>query len=186
MPEISLLNFVLKIFIGCDDDGRVFNFDIEGKCQPNPFNIGLDLVSEYIEEWVPKKGEIFWYILSFYTPECSKYDPDAENDKVLIATGNYYKTEELCQAAADKKYKRDVITHKLEKLAERLNANVKIDWGNAKQIKYALQYDYVHQIIDQDNTWGYRAQNTIYCLSENFRDEAIKEIGKEDLENYLR
>lgn len=73
----------------------------------------------------------------------------------------------------------------LRKLAEKLNKGEKVDWKDKNQEKRFLRYDYNAGIILQYYTCNFKTVKTIYCLSEKFKDEAIKQIGKERLKNYL-
>lgn len=96
--------------------------------------------------------------------------------------GLVYATEE----ARDKAVFKLKIETKLKNIAERLNNGKKIDWGNHNQKKYYIYYDYYHDYIDFVYDLDNNYQGTIYCLNENFLDEAIKEIGEENLIKYFK
>lgn len=77
------------------------------------------------------------------------------------------------------------IETKLKNIAERLNKGQKIDWNNAKQEKFVFLYH-----VDSDEFYTLndtltKIQGGIYCLDENFRKTAIKEIGEENLFKYF-
>ena len=180
--DIDSIHSPAELLLVVDDNMGTLVFSKDKNC--TFLTIENKVISEHTEDWVPKEGEEFYYYDEDYKSCCDEYT--LKSFPKVIETGNYYQTRELCQAAADKKYKRDVITHKLEKLAKRLNKGVKIDWEDEGQLKYSLYYDYYKNIIDLDGYTSYQKQIVIHCLSEDFKDEAIKEIGKDELESYLK
>ena len=122
------------------------------------------------------KGEYYFYIDS-----CGDIDKihDAFDyiDNHRYKTGNYFKTEE----EAEEYIEKIKIYMKLKRLSERLNNGKKIDWNDRDQYKYYILYNYYSDCIDVDDTYIYQKQGTIYCLNEDFKDIAIKEIGEERL-----
>lgn len=73
----------------------------------------------------------------------------------------------------------------MKEIAERLNNGVEIDWDNKGQKKYSLLFSTVsHNVTLYNHVYAQLA--TIYCLDEDFKDVAIKEIGKNRLINYLK
>ena len=87
---------------------------------------------------------------------------------------------------AVKNYQKYLTIHtKLKNLADRLNNGKEIDWNNFTKSKFYLSFNYGQNQIIYDDIQGFK-DNNIYCLDENFKDEAIKEIGEDDLRWYLQ
>jgi uncharacterized protein YfcZ (UPF0381/DUF406 family) len=75
----------------------------------------------------------------------------------------------------------------LRELANELNGDEVIDWGNENQNKYRLFYNYDRHGV----TWGAennisKAQGAIYCLDEDFLLKAIERIGEQRLIEMIR
>lgn len=69
----------------------------------------------------------------------------------------------------------------------KLNKGRVIDYDKASQRKYYLYYmQNGLNDINQDYNETAKIQGAIFCLDENFKDVAIKEIGEERLRNYLK
>ena len=78
------------------------------------------------------------------------------------------------------------IFEKLQKIANKLNGNEKIDF-NKYQCRNYLAYDYNSKFITQLSSGSpFKIAGVVYCLNANFRDVAIKWIGKDELEKYLK
>lgn len=106
-----------------------------------------------------------------------------ESNNLIINLGLLYATEE----ARDKAIFKLEIETKLKNIAERLNGKEKIDWDNHNQKKFFIFYDYDNDnVIYEDYNCILNHQGAIYCLSENFLDEVIQEIGKENLIKYFK
>lgn len=97
-------------------------------------------------------------------------------DEVRYEIHNCFKTKEEAQAKADK----IKIYCQLYDLAERLNKGEKIDWKDNK-IKCSIFYNYVTKQLELDYYSSVQDIGQIYCLDENFLDEAIEEIGEDNL-----
>ena len=96
-------------------------------------------------------------------------------------TGNCFRTEYEA-----KQHLKNIKTGiELRRLAEKLNKGEKVDWNNKYQDKNYLVFDYYDEKIKEAWSNVLKRSRTIYCLSEGFKDEAIKQIGKERLKNYL-
>lgn len=130
--------------------------------------------------WKPKKGEIYYYNTddgrTFTVYWCDSY-----GDNFRYSTGNCYKTSEQAEQAPE----RLKIRTQLEDIALRLNKGKSVDF-NSYENKYFLNYDVDADMICYSSFIGYRNEGTIYCLDKNFKDVAIKEIGKERLAKYLK
>lgn len=75
---------------------------------------------------------------------------------------------------------------KLLKTAEKLNNQVQLRF-DFRQEHYYLAYDYnsksITQLISRN---AFKIQGVVYCLSSEFKEKAIRWIGVEDLEKYLK
>lgn len=131
--------------------------------------------------WKPKENERFFYS----TFRGNVFETTWDNDNAYNETynmGNCFKTEE----EAEKVVRHLKIRTKLQRIADRLNNGEKIYWTSCSQPKYFIYYVYNLKNIYLDTAYRLKLQGTIYCLDENFKDIAIKEIGKEELTAYLK
>lgn len=108
------------------------------------------------------------------------FDYRNDTDVSRYELGNYFKTEE----EAEKRLEHIKIEQQLKDIVLRLNKGEKIDWEDEEQKKFHLWLFY-GSLSYNSNILG-KTQGVIYCLDENFKDIAIKEIGKERLINYLK
>lgn len=99
-----------------------------------------------------------------------------------IKLGIAYATEE----ARDKAMFKLEIETKLKNIAERLNGKEKIDWNKEYQDKYYIGYYFRDCLLSYHSNHMLKQQGCIYCLSDKFLDEIIKEIGKENLVKYFK
>ena len=98
-------------------------------------------------------------------------------DTARFNMGNYFKTEKEAEKVAEK----IKIYVELKRLAERLNNGREINWNDNNQSKYYIEYYPSSQTIVFDRSYSYQKQGVIYCLDREFKDIAIKEIGKDRL-----
>ena len=124
------------------------------------------------KRWKAKNGEKYYYIEGIVNYH---YETNDSIDNALYEQGNYFKTDEEAVIVAEKLK----IYTKLKDLALRLNKGKEIDWNDKNQRKFHI-YCYDCEIC-QDSGWSYHYLGGIYCLDGNFKDEAIKEIGEENL-----
>lgn len=129
----------------------------------------------------PEVGDEYWFIDS-EGDTISAVWTNAGIDKSRNKLHNCYPTIEL----AIKQLKRNHIKCTLEDIAERLNAGKSIDWSDHTQDKYFLIYTHYEEKLYTNAANGTQVQGIIYCLSENFLEEAIKEIGEQKLINYIK
>lgn len=99
----------------------------------------------------------------------------------LIDMGSAFISEE----ARDKARNKLIIENKLRNIASRLN-NGKIDWNDARQKKYYIYCCFTDKELDYAYFTLLKEQGTIYCLSDKFLDEAIKNIGEDNLIKYFK
>ena len=105
-----------------------------------------------------------------------RYDTKDDVSNWCYETGNYFKNDKDTNI-----YKQNKLTYqKLKDLALKLNDGRMIDWQTSLQNKYCITYtmntlklnkaDYCHIHLGQ-----------VYCLDENFLEEAINLIGSDNL-----
>lgn len=131
------------------------------------------------EMWKPEKGEMFYYLNSYNIAISETWDAsysDAEHYNIY----NCFKTREKAEQEAE----NILIRRQLEEIARRLNKGKEFDWYNSRQLKHCIEL--CHDNITTNFNFNYKTQGTIYCLDENFKDIAIREIGEERLKAYLR
>lgn len=131
--------------------------------------------------WKPKVNKTYYRIYGdgniidvFWVDTCT--------DRNSFEIGNCFKTKE----EAEKVVRHLKTRAKLQRIADRLNNGQEIDWNDSRQHKYEIYYSFLDNEIWKNQCSFAKTQGTIYCLDENFKDIAIKEIGKEELIAYLK
>lgn len=133
------------------------------------------------ERWRPKLGETYYYTTSTNgIPTADWNDYDVDNSRYDI--GNCFETEQEAKAELEK----TLIRRQLEDIAKRLNKGEEINWNNCHQFKHFIFYSYEMNCLDGDLNCKNRIQGVVYCLSHEFLNRAIKEIGEERLTRYLK
>lgn len=129
--------------------------------------------------YVPKMDEVYFFI-DDEGDVCSGVWDGMKTDRYRQEFGNCYKTY------TDAKYARDIQKDlvQLQRLALTLNKGEKIDWKNTKQIKYGLVYDQHIERARQNYCYTIKDMN-IYCLSDEYLNEATKLFGKDRLKEIL-
>ena len=133
------------------------------------------------ERWKPEPNEEYYFV--------------SENGKIVQARNcgwepatnridfyNCFKSEKQAEAEAEK----ILVRRMLEDIARRLNKNEKIYWMNNEQPKYYFYLDNPDNEVISDFTRLRKFQGAVYCLDENFKDVAKREIGAERLKKYLK
>ena len=133
------------------------------------------------ERFIPRYGEVYYYVDSFNDVTWDNYS-EYLCDKIRIKAYNCFKTQE----EAEKEANKILIRRKLEDVARRLSGDETVDWSIYAQREYYIYYDYDLEKLAQTSTFFNRIQGAVHCLSENFLDEAIREIGEEELIKYIR
>ena len=114
---------------------------------------------------VPKNGDTYYFInFKVYKDRWANDSFDQQR----FNSYNYFKTEEEGQKEID----RRLIKAKLNEIANRLNGGQVINWDSAIQRKYYLNLD--------------SGEGTTYCLSEDFLEVAVDEIGEQVLFDYMK
>ena len=129
----------------------------------------------------PKEGETYYYVDSNSCISLTTFNSSCVNDYNKYKSYNCFETQEEAQKEANK----ILIRRKLEDIARRLNGNEKINWNNCSQIKYHIMYNFERACFDYVINYKYIDEGTIYCLNKNFLNEAIKEIGEQELKDYI-
>lgn len=133
------------------------------------------------ERWKPNRYDIFYYLNEYNEVERSEFCDD-EADRYLYETFNCFQTKEQAEQETEK----ILVRRMLEDIARRLNKGEKIDWKDKSQIKYFIYLDKEYDKLNYANNIWCKFQGTVHCLDQNFLDVAIKEIGEERLNKYLR
>lgn len=103
----------------------------------------------------------------------SLYD-DSIYDDNLYKSGNYYSDKTVAENNA----KADTLMRKLRRFAVEHREH-ELDWNNRCQIKWFINYDYVHKSLDVYCRNHVREFNTIYFDSEETAKAAIEEFKDE-------
>lgn len=133
------------------------------------------------QRWKPKEDETYYYINPWGKSDMT-VKGRANVHEGAINFYNCFRTREQAETEIEK----ILVRRMLEEVARRLNKGEEIDWYNPYQEKYCIYYDCKRNKIDIATAIQTKAQGCIHCLDMNFKDVAIKEIGKKRLENYLR
>lgn len=127
---------------------------------------------------IPKNGDTYYFI------NFKSYKDRWANDSFdqqRFNSYNYFKTEEEAQKEID----RRLIKAKLNDIANRLNGGQIINWDSAIQRKYHLtlsnegSLNLSFSLID-------KIEGATYCLSQDFLEVAVDEIGEQVLLDYMK
>ena len=121
------------------------------------------------------------FYLSFNQEEyiIDSFDENRFSD--YIDTGLMFFSSETRDKARNKR----IIENKLKNIANRLN-NGKINWSDWEQNKYYISYDIEVKKVFLNSSYYFKHQGIIYCLSDKFLKEAIKEISESELIKYFK
>ena len=127
------------------------------------------------KRWKPDKNDDYYVIrhgrIIF---DCNKIQEVTDWD---YSQGNCFQTKEEAE-----EYLENLKTKaELRALAEELNGDEVIDWSNAEQYKYCINYLDAEGCLSFNRSTVYKLQGVIYCLVSNFRVKAIERIGEERL-----
>ena len=126
---------------------------------------------------MPKNGDTYYFI------NFKSYKDRWANDSFdqqRFNSYNYFKTEEEAQKEID----RRLIKAKLNEIANRLNGGQVINWDSAIQRKYYLNSD--SGALNLSFSLINKMEGTTYCLSEDFLEVAVDEIGEQELFDYMK
>lgn len=133
------------------------------------------------ERWKPVTNQLYWYVNSRGKCDCSHFCLTDIYDTDRCENFNCFQTREQAEVEAEK----ILVRRQLEDIARKLNKDEEICWEN-EEIKYYLAYQHNTEDIGLWSTYTDQIQGVVYCLSEDFLDVAIQEIGEERLKKYLR
>lgn len=134
------------------------------------------LKSQSAERWRADEDTSFYYISADGIIE-DTVESGWGCDDFKYDNRNYFKTYE----EADKVLNKILIYNKLKDLAERLNDGETINWNDSNQRKWRICFDTSVKKLDYEYNLTYKCLAEIYCLSPDFLDRALDEIGEEDL-----
>ena len=129
----------------------------------------------------PKRTEDYYYVEDDARICGTVFDNSYAKDVRRYETFNCFRTLEEAQKEANK----ILIRRKLEDIARRLNGDEKIDWHDMNQNKYAIYYNCCSDDFGQAILWTCPSPGVVYCLSKDFVQIAIKEIGARELADYI-
>lgn len=151
------------------------------KVKANLANMEKMLAECEYERWKPQKGEEYYYANIFGNVLSTEWQ-NTQFAKQLWLTNNCFQTYEQAEAEIEK----ILIRRQLEDIASRLNKGEKINWKRTHQAKYYLRYNIAEDRLDIDLDFNLVRIGVTYCLSSEFLNVAIQEIGGERLKKYLR
>lgn len=131
------------------------------------------------KRWRAKEGYKYWFVNSSGNPDwLDEYNRDII-DNFRYDTHNYFQTEEEAR-----RYAKVLETERqLKKFAD--EHNDKIDWSNVDKCKYSLYYIYVTNCVGISSISSVRDARIIYFSSRAIAQQAIDEIGEEEIKEYL-
>ena len=132
------------------------------------------------ERWKPEPNEEYYYVNQVseaFKDVNDEVDVDAKRYKAY----NCFRTKKQAELEAEK----ILVRRQLEDIARRLNKGRKIDWNDNNQLKYCIGFDFPLNIISIGALYR-KLQGSVYCLSDEFKDVAIQEIGEERLKKYFK
>ena len=131
------------------------------------------------ERWNPKPSQEYYCVDGENIVKRVNFNTMNAYDRARIKAYNCFKIREQAEQEAEK----ILVRRQLEDIAKRLNKGEEIDWLSG-QPKYCIEL-FCNDIIT-NFYFSHKTQGTTYCLDENFKDVAIKEIGEGRLIKYLR
>ena len=134
------------------------------------------------ERWKPEKNEVYYFVNSYGVVEQDRNSTEFIPDMKRYNAYNCFKTKEQAEQEAEK-----VLTRRmLEDIARRLNKGKKIDYKDDTQFKFYLTYNIVKDRLEIDSDYNRIHVGAVHCLTMNFLNIAINEIGESRLKKYLR
>ena len=130
---------------------------------------------------MPENGDIYYFIGGVRASVFENKWTNDSYDQQRFNSYNCFKTVEEAQKEID----RRLIKAKLNEIANRLNGGQVIDWHSAIQRKYYLNLD-SGVTLNLSYSLINKIEGTTYCLSQDFLEIAIAEIGEECLVKYIK
>ena len=126
--------------------------------------------------WKPKIGDIYSFVDTF--GGITKVAWMAWGvDNARLALGIAAETEEECEFIR----KKMLVTKQLRDYAD--EHNEPIDWGNYKQAKYLIGWDFYSKKLQISGYWTFKGID-VYFSSEEITKAAVKEVGEENVKKY--
>lgn len=138
------------------------------------------MLKECDERWKPKDDDKYFIVdrdnkVTVTTWHGTEFDNRAWN------ICNCFKTFEEASQEAEK-----ILTRRqLETIAKELNGNRQIDWNWPEQDKYCIAYNAIQKQLYCSSSHCHQVAGVVYSISPCFLEEAIKEIGEEQLKVYI-
>lgn len=104
----------------------------------------------------------------------------AQRDYKAFSCGNCFTSE----ASALYTLKALKVYYNLKHFAE-VNNTEEIDWTNEYSSKFCITYDYHNNNLFIDDMQTVKYPNTVYFTSEKIAENAINEIGEDNIKKYL-
>lgn len=152
------------------------------KVKANLANMEKMLAECEYERWKPKEGGTFFFVHWDCSIGENIFNSANPSHMARYNAYNCFQTHEQAEAEAEK----ILIRRQLEEIASRLNKGKKINWKSTQQAKYYLRYNIAQDGLDINLDFNIVHIGITYCLSNEFLNVAIREIGKERLKKYLR
>ena len=134
-----------------------------------------------VDRQMPENGDIYYFIGGVRASVFENKWTNDSYDQQRFNSYNYFKTEEEAQREID----RRLIKAKLNEIANRLNGGQVINWDSAIQRKYYFNLD-SGVSLGLSFSLINKVEGTTYCLSRDFLEVAIEEIGEECLVKYIK
>lgn len=129
--------------------------------------------------WRGKRNDTYYYFSGSYRLFDTVESEDNYDDN-NYQFGNYFKTKEEAEFARKKR----LIYQQLKDYA--LEHNTKeIDWDNYSLSKFCIAYDYHDNDLFIDAMQIVKYPNAVYFTSEKIAENAIGEIGEDNIKKYL-
>ena len=130
---------------------------------------------------MPENGDIYYFLGGVRASVFENKWTNDSYDQQRFNSYNCFKTVEEAQREID----RRLIKAKLNEIANRLNGGQVIQWNSAIQRKYYLNVD-TGVSLGLSFSLINKMEGTTYCLSEDFLDVAVDEIGEQELFDYMK
>lgn len=131
------------------------------------------------KRWRSKENNKYYALTASGTPML-KFDDRRNRDEQCYKLGNYFKTAKEADFARQK----HLIYLQLKDYALEHNTE-EIDWENYSLSKFCIAYDYHDSDLFIDDMQTVKYPNTVYFTSEKIAENAIKEIGEDNIKKYL-
>ena len=138
------------------------------------------MLKECNGRWKPELNEEYYYV-NQVSVTSRDVNGEFDIDVARYRAYNCFKTKGQAELEAEK----ILVRRQLEDIARRLNKGQEINWNDDSQLKYCIGFDFPFNIISIGALYR-KLQGSVYCLSDEFKDVAIQEIGEERLKKYFK